>query len=168
MDDLEVDGFSTRPNESIKLLLIHIASAPRACYQSLESDFNLILQPRSQHKLALDQAEIVLIELSKNQFSEDLNFLRKLRLQRSMVPLIAIGDYEDALKIEQMYIDRVNDYLHDSIDPVILRAKLHSFARYSKIAKLVEIQSNQLLDQSKRLKSAFDEIEKLKKVTTGN
>ncbi|MFK7824384.1 MAG: ATP-binding protein [Oligoflexales bacterium] len=143
-----------------------------------------IIERESIHKLVLDfKQEFTNISINNFQHSEsgsyeplfevvdlliiecriiglfsDLQTIREIRTQRPLMPIIMISENMDSEVMLMAYKEGVNDYIPTTTTKEVLAAKIKSFYKMAKSAKLVEVQNEQLVSTMKSLREANNEL----------
>ena len=102
--------------------------------------------------------DILIMECRIIGLFSDLQTIREIRAQRPLMPIIMISENMDSEVMLMAYKEGVNDYIPTNTTKEVLAAKIKSFYKMSKSAKLIEVQNEQLVSTMKSLREANNEL----------
>ena len=106
----------------------------------------------------VEVVDILIIECRIIGLFSDLQTIREIRAKRPLMPIIMISENMDSEVMLMAYKEGVNDYIPTSTTKEVLAAKIKSFYKMGKSAKLVEVQNDQLVSTMKSLREANNEL----------
>lgn len=164
LDDDLIDGMeSDEGAESIDMVNVAAFGSSKeftALTQKLQADFPYLqinVQTWSDG-LDLSASSIFVVELQEEFFFEDIDIVRKLRVERPLSPIIATSEQLRSGLITVAFESGLSDYILPGTPPAIMGPKLKAAYKVSKTSILVEIQNNELVESTRSLRAAYSKL----------
>ena len=108
--------------------------------------------------LDLSDQSIFFVELQEEFFFEDVDIVRKLRVERPLSPIIGTSEQLRTGLITVAFESGLSDYILPNTSIDMLGAKLKATYKVAKTSILVEIQNHELLESTRSLRAAYTKL----------
>ena len=163
MDDIFLDDCEDEIGQESNLAKVAVLASANSVHaysgllDRLSQHFSISICPYDED-LDITDAELVIIHLSDEKFVEDLHLVKRIRTLRSMVPIVALSEAQDPMKIEIALENTVNELFSANVNHLIAKSKINSLIRDGRAAILVELQNKDLLETTRSLRKAYQDL----------